>query len=201
MLRQCMDLIQTKLKQQNTWATIHNKQDEIALLVLIKTIVYHFEDQKFLPLALYNVKLNLYAFRQGNLSNDNYLKKFNNLMDIATSYDRELHDSAIHEIIHKADHLGAAYAALSNNEKEALKDHAYELYCATMFIMQADKHRYGKLQEDLENTFIWGNQENLQNMVNTFKMLNEFKNWQPHVMVQDVQATAFAQTGKNQGQV
>ena len=195
-----MDLIQIKLKQQNTWATIYNEQDRNDLLVLIKMVVYHFKDQKFLLLALYNAKLNLYAFRQGNLSNNDYLRKFNNLVDVATSYDGELHDSAILEIIHQVDHPGTAYAALNNDQKEALKDRAHELYCTTMFIVQADKHRYGKLQENLKNTFIWGNQDYLQNMVNAFKMLNEFKNWQPCVMAQDVQATAFAQTGKNQGQ-
>ena len=69
-----------------------------------------------------------------------------------------------------------------------------------MFIAQANKCRYEKLQEDLENTYTWGNQDYPQNMVTAFKLLNEFKNWQPHVMVQDVQATAFAQTGRNQGQ-
>ena len=37
-------------------------------------------------------------------------------------------------------------------------------------------------------------------MVMAFKLLNEFKNWQPHVVAQDVQTTTFAQTGKNQGQ-
>ena len=46
-LGQCMDLIQTKLKQQNTWATIHDEQDGIALLVLIKMVAHHFEDQSF----------------------------------------------------------------------------------------------------------------------------------------------------------
>ena len=65
-LGQCTDLIQTKLKQQTTWATVHDAQDGIALLVLIKMVVHQFEDQKFLSLALYNAKLNLYAFRQGN---------------------------------------------------------------------------------------------------------------------------------------
>jgi len=146
-------LIQTKLKQQTTWANVCNNQDGIALLVLIKMVIHQFEDQKFLPLALYNAKLNLYALRQGNLSNDNYLRKFNNLVDVATSYDRELHDSAILKIVCKVDHPGTAWTTLNNDQKEALKDHAHELYCATMFIAQAKKQRYGKLQEDLENTF------------------------------------------------
>jgi hypothetical protein len=54
------DLIQSKLKQQAAWATISSDQDVIALIGLIKTITFRFEDQKFLPLALYLSKASLY---------------------------------------------------------------------------------------------------------------------------------------------
>ena len=41
-LGQCMDLLQTKLKQQATWTNVNNTQDGIALLGLIKTVTHHF---------------------------------------------------------------------------------------------------------------------------------------------------------------
>ena len=50
-LGQCMDLIQTKLKQQTTWANVCNNQDGIALLVLIKMVIHRFEDQKFFTIG------------------------------------------------------------------------------------------------------------------------------------------------------
>jgi hypothetical protein len=59
-LGQCTDLLQSKMKQQNTWATIALAQDVIELVKLIKAITFWFEDQKFLPLALYQAKANLY---------------------------------------------------------------------------------------------------------------------------------------------
>jgi hypothetical protein len=59
-IRQCTDLIQSKLKQQAAWATISSDQDANALIGLIKTITFRFEDQKFLPLALYLSKASLY---------------------------------------------------------------------------------------------------------------------------------------------
>ena len=79
-----------KLKQQADWGMISTDQDGITLIKLIKNIVYWFEDQKFLPLALYNAKANLYALCQGNMTNDDYLKKFNALVDVAGSYDGQL---------------------------------------------------------------------------------------------------------------
>ena len=133
-------------------------QDGTVLLGLIKTIVHHFKNQKFLLLVLYNAKLNLYSFHQGNLSNTEYLRKFNNIINIATSYDGKLHDTAIHNIVIKVDYgMEATYTALSNNEKTAANKCANDLYCAAMFIAQADKCCYGKLQEELKNMFTWGN--------------------------------------------
>lgn len=60
---QCTDLLQSKLKQQANWTTLSQEQDAIALISLIKTITFRFEDQKFLPLALYQSKANLYSLR------------------------------------------------------------------------------------------------------------------------------------------
>ena len=98
-LGQCTDLLQTKLKQQADWETISMDCDGIALIKLIKNIVYWFEDQKFLPLALYNAKANLYALCQGNMTNDDYLKKFNALVNIAKSYDGQLYYQPILKLI------------------------------------------------------------------------------------------------------
>ena len=66
-----------------------------------------------------------------------------------------------------------------------------------MFIAQADKHQYDKQQEDIENTFIWGNNDYPESMVQAFKLWNKFKNWQLCIMVPDAQATAFALKGKS----
>ena len=73
-LGQCTNLLQSKLKQQATWAAISGAQDAIGLLSLIKSIAFRFKDQKFLPLVLYHSKLYLYSFHQLNLTNDEYLK-------------------------------------------------------------------------------------------------------------------------------
>ena len=98
-LGQCTDLLQSKLKQQANWEAILQAQDALALLALIKTVTFRFEDQKFLPLALYQSKLNLYSLRQGNMSNTEYLQRFQNLVDVAMAYNGHMHDQAIIDII------------------------------------------------------------------------------------------------------
>ena len=57
-----------------------------------------FDEQKYLPLELHQAKANFYNIRQGSLSNTEYLDKFNNVVDIATAYNGQLHDQAITDI-------------------------------------------------------------------------------------------------------
>lgn len=94
---QCTDLLQGKLKQQAQWTRISEDQDAIALISLIKSITFRFEDQKFLPLALYLSKTNLYNLRQGYMTNHDYLQRFQNLVDVATAYNGQLHDQYYQE--------------------------------------------------------------------------------------------------------
>jgi hypothetical protein len=61
-LGQSTDLLLSKFQQQAQWAAILLAQDAIALIALMKTITFCFEDQKFLPLALYQAKSNIYSF-------------------------------------------------------------------------------------------------------------------------------------------
>ena len=72
--------------------------DMFALLEAIETIIYRFEDQKYLPLSLHNAKTNFYNFQQGTMTNPNYLDKFMNLTDMAESYEGTLHDAAVFSI-------------------------------------------------------------------------------------------------------
>ena len=69
--------------------------DMFVLLEALKSIIYKFEDQKYLPLSLHNAKTNFYNFRQGTMTNPDYLDKFMNLTEMAESYEGTLHDSAV----------------------------------------------------------------------------------------------------------
>ena len=172
-LGQCTDLLQSKLKQQANWATVSREQDVIALLEMIKNITFKFDDQKFLPLALYNAKAALYSLRQNNMSNHDYLQKFNNLVDVSTTYNGQLYDQAIVDIACERLHPGTDFETLGKNEKAAVHDAANELYKATMFVHQSDKRRYGKLMEDLENSYTKGNDDYPQDLVSTYHLINE----------------------------
>ena len=80
---QCTELLKSKLKTSANWETVSSQYDMLGLLEAIKTIIYKFEDQKYLPLSLHHAKRNFYAFRQGNLPNPDYLDRIMNLVDMA----------------------------------------------------------------------------------------------------------------------
>jgi hypothetical protein len=193
---QCTDLIQSKLKQQAAWATISSDQDAIALIGLIKTITFRFEDQKFLPLALYLSKASLYNLRQGNMANHDYLQRFQNLVDVATSYNGQLHNQAIIDIVTERLHPNVAYDILSDPQKLVVQTASSDLYLATMFIHQSDRRRCGKLSEDLENSFTKGNDDYPSNLFSAYHLINEYKCWQPKSAAPDSSGVAFSQKGK-----
>ena len=95
---QCTELLKSKLKTSENWETVSSQYDMLGLLEGIKTIIYKFEDQKYLPLSLHHAKKNFYAFCQGNLPNPDYLDRFMNLVDMAESYDAKLYDQVMFKI-------------------------------------------------------------------------------------------------------
>ena len=205
-IRQCTDLLQSKLKQQAQWSTISHEQDAIALISLIKTITFRFEDQKFLPLALYQSKANLYQLRQHNMTNHEYLQRFQNLVDVATAYNGQMHDQAIVDIATERFQAGVAddatrvtYDALTEAQKLVVQTASSELYLATMFIHQSDRRRYGKLSEDLENSFTKGNDDYPNNLVSAYHLINEYKCYQPKSAAPESSGVAFAQKTGNKG--
>ena len=189
------------MKQQTNWAYIALTQDAIELIKLIKSITFKFEDQKFLPLALYQAKANLYNLRQGNLSNHDYLQRFNNLVDVATTYNGQLQDQAIIAVVAEMIHPGADLDLLTDEQLAIVNTAAHELYLATMFLFQSDRRRYGKLSEELENSFTKGNDDYPDNLVSAYHLINEYKNWQPRSTIPDPSGVAFAQKGGKKGKI
>jgi hypothetical protein len=69
----------------------------LGLTRLIKAIVYKFDNQKFLPVSLQQAKQNFYSLCQGTMTNAEYLEKYNNYVNIASSYDGKILDATVLE--------------------------------------------------------------------------------------------------------
>ena len=127
------------------------------LIRIIITITFKFDEQKYLPLALHQAKANFYNIRQGSLSNAKYLEKPNNVVDIATAYNGQLHDQAITDIATETAQAGVDYDTLTAAQKAIVQENAKYMYLACAFLCQSDSKRYSRLLEELENEYTKGN--------------------------------------------
>ena len=121
-LRQCTELLQSKLKQHADWAMLQHDQDVLSLLKVIKGICYKFEDQKYVPLALNNAKHALFNLQQGSMSCSDYLEWFCNLMDVVTTYKGQLYDPGVLMMVFNnlSFDKRAGFGALTDTEKKQL---------------------------------------------------------------------------------
>ena len=119
---QCTELLKSKLKTSANWETVSSQYNMLGLIEAIKTIIYKFEDQKYLPLSLHHAKRNFYAFRQGKLSNPDYLDIFMNLVDMSESYDVTLYDQAVFKIAQDSTvYSTTAEANLHDDERKMIE--------------------------------------------------------------------------------
>ena len=112
--------------------------DMFTLLEAIKKIIYKFEYQRYLPLYLHNAKTNFYNFRQGTMTNIDYLDKFTNLTD------------------------------LDEDEQSTINAAAREIYLSCALIVESDPKCYGLLVEELYNDYTKGNNNYPTNMVKAY---------------------------------
>ena len=116
-------------------------------------ITLKFDEQKYLPLALHQEKANFYNLRQGSLSITEYLEKFNNVVDIATAYNGQIHDQAITDMATETAHAGVDYDTLTAAQQAVVKENAKDMYLAFSFLCQSERKRYGRLLQELENDY------------------------------------------------
>ena len=97
-LGQCIEFLKSKLKTTSNWDTISTDFDLLGLIASIKSVIFKVKDQRYLPLSLHYAKTNFYSFRKHHLSNTEYLENFTNLVDMAESFEGQLHYKALVDI-------------------------------------------------------------------------------------------------------
>ena len=170
---QCTELLKSKLKSSVNWDAMSSTYDMFALLKAIKTIIYKFEDQKYLPLYLHNAKTNFYKFRQRTMTNPDYLEKFMNLTEMAESYEGTLHDAAVFKTALLTSNLrDTPEANLDEDERTIINTTEREIYLSRAFVVDSDHKRYGRLVKELENDYTEGNNNYPTNMVKAYQLIN-----------------------------
>ena len=171
---QCTEVMRAKLKGLDTFEDIDTRADGLDLLMAIKGIVYQFNSQKYLCHAVHEAFRRLYVLQQGKfMTAATYQEQFMNMVDAinATGGYLGVHESTVKEV---ALTENKDLLTVTNAEKRALTTKAKEKYLATAFLLGADRARYGRYIEDLENDFLQG-QDNYPKTVSS--SYNVLANW------------------------
>ena len=152
---QCTEAMRAKLEAKDNHATIASSRDVVGLLKNIRAIMFHFQSQKKAEHSLHEAKRRFYMLTQGkDMSCQQYRETFTNLVEViehcggAVGDEPGMVDKVLGEL-----KPPVARIAASDEEMEDARAAAKERYLACAFLLGSDRNRYGRLIEDLENSF------------------------------------------------
>ena len=172
---QCSEGIRAKLQGMPTHSAISQSGNPVDLLANIKTVMFQFQTTKYTPHAIYDCKRRLYIQRQDKeMTVPDYYKMFKNNVDVVEHNGGTLGiEEGVVKMVLAENGLtmsGANEGQMSNAQAKARE---YSLACA--FILGADKIRFGKLLEDLENSYTQGDDKYPKTMTDAYKLLVNWK--------------------------
>jgi hypothetical protein len=172
---QCSDGVRAKIEAMGNHIALSDAGDPIGLLKNIKTVMTNFQTTKYMPHAIYDCKRSLFLYRQDrDTSVPEYHKQFKSLVDVIEYNGGSL--GADHGLIaSKLKAAGANPDAPTEAQNKAATTEARDTTVACAFILGADKTRFGKLQEDLENAYTQGDDKYPTDLTEAYKLLTNWK--------------------------
>ena len=85
------------------------------------------------------------------------------------------------------------YNTLTDPQQAIVQENAKYMYLACAFLCQSDRKRYGRLLEELENNYTKEKSNYPTDLVTAYRMIIEYKNWQPRSSVLESDGVAFTQ--------
>ena len=175
---QCSDGIRAKLGAMDNHEKLADDADPIGLLKNIKTVMANFQTSRKPVQSIMNCKKTLLTYKQGREQPiPDYHKKFKGLVDVieynggSIGAEPGLYAACLRE-------AGSTNEPVSKEEHEAATSKARDETIAYLFLFGADKFRFGKLHEDIENAYTQGDDKYPSDLTEAYKLLT---NWKQHV--------------------
>ena len=153
---QSSQAIRNRLEALNNYETMKQDSNGLALLIAIKDLLYNVQYRKYVPLSIHLAKRQFYLNSQGrSVSVANYYEQFNNTIDMLEHCGASLgeDDGIITKVL---EHHDIEPSTATPTQKENARIEAQEWYYGLAFLMGADRVRFGRYLEDLENDFTQG---------------------------------------------
>ena len=150
---QCTTTLQNKLRTIKDYQRVHNEQDTIELLKAIRDTSFHVEANKYKYEGFRLAEHNLLTCKQSeDESVSDYCKRFRTRVDVREQFGSiGLNEGLLHL---NENYLKLTDDAARDKIRTTIADEMRNEYLAYLMIVQADKKRFGKLLEELNNAFI-----------------------------------------------
>jgi hypothetical protein len=172
---QCTNVMRARVEALDNYEVMSSEGDSILLLKAIKSLVYNFQSQKYHPLAIYDGMRRFYMiYQEKHTSCQVYLEKFQNCVDVLEHCGGSVGHVAGLVNLTLADRDIDPNLATRAELTEAIKT-TEDQYLATAFLAGADRSRYGKLIENLENDFTQGQDRYPKTLTAAYSLLTNWK--------------------------
>ena len=193
---QCTEFTQTRLQQQPGFKLISQSQDAIALLSLIRDLIFRLDNKQHPVLSMVNNDLRVFRFIQGrDVSVSLFHKQFKSLVQVIEKFGGFIgaHDNLIKRDLKELD------TSIDPNDPTtysldqwiAAAAIAKEKYLALLFLRLADQSRYGDLVDGLIHDHHKGLDTLPKTLQAAFTLLTESKPSRPTSAV--VSGSSFVQ--------
>jgi Zinc knuckle len=174
-LGQCSEGVRAKIESAPNHEALQNAGDPIGLLLNIQSIMFNHQTSKYLPHAIHESLKSLYQFEQDSkTAAPEYYRLFKDMLNVVEHNGGTFgkNEGAINACL-RDKNIDPDKA--TDAQKEQAEIDAKGRAEAVAFLLGADEERYGKLVEDLENSFTQGDNRYPKDLTDAYKLLVNWK--------------------------
>ena len=173
---QSLQGIKTKVASMERYPEAKGNLDGILLLALIRDVMLNLRSKAFPAVVAYQQNAAIYSMRQQpHQSCQDFLKLFKGKLKMLESIEANFGADSRCWTIAKADAGYFPQQNLTPQQGLDVGEAARELYRATTFLGGIDKARYGKLIEELSNSYLKGSDDYPRTMDSAFTLVSHYQ--------------------------
>jgi hypothetical protein len=189
---QCTQILQDKMKQDKSWATVSVSYKPLELYKLIKRVILKQTEDQYLVAALWEQLSNVANAKQGKLTNNEWYDWFNTKVELAESVGVSFNFEKIWEYcameIHKT-----SYALLMPANQDDIRVSARERFLSYALIKTSNS-RHNKIKEDLSDDYTKGGDNYPHTRLQALMLIDHYSKTPTAITTSE--GTAFAQSDK-----
>jgi hypothetical protein len=188
---------QSKLETHANFDQCKTEYDSLGLLKIIREFVFKSDDRQYKYKAEDQAKRAYYNLRHApEMSCQEYFERVRNMVDVIKSLGGSLADD-----MHLTDELPARQArGYTDAQKQEARERILNKTVAYGILVRADRGRYGKLIEEIENDFLKGNNDYPKTPVEAYNLLVNYRHYNNNNKRTNIQGgldqVAFVTEGK-----